>query len=71
MSSQEFTRICRELYALSETVVIETNKNYVRFVVSGEVMGGSIRIETGDENQETLINVIFKFLKFRLRNRLI
>jgi hypothetical protein len=59
MSSGEFTRICRELYALSETVIIETNKNYVRFVVSGEVMGGSIRIETGDGNNETFISVYF------------
>jgi proliferating cell nuclear antigen len=58
MSSSEFTRICRELYALSETVIIETNKSYVRFVVSGEVVGGSIKIEAGDDGSgETIINV--------------
>jgi proliferating cell nuclear antigen len=58
MSSNEFTRICRELYALSETVIIETNKHFVRFVVSGEVVGGSIKIEAGDDTtNETIINV--------------
>jgi proliferating cell nuclear antigen len=56
MNSGEFTRICRELYALSETVTIETNKNYAKFLVSGEVVNGSITIE-GDDDNETLINV--------------
>jgi proliferating cell nuclear antigen len=62
MNSGEFTRICRELYALSETVIIETNKNFVKFVVSGEVVGGSIKIETGDDDTETTINVDNKFI---------
>jgi proliferating cell nuclear antigen len=56
MNSNEFTRICKELYALSETVVIETNKGFVRFVVTGEVVGGSIKIDAGDDN-DTFINV--------------
>jgi proliferating cell nuclear antigen len=56
MNSNEFTRICRELYALSETVVIETNKHFVKFMVTGEVVGGTIKIESGDDN-DTAINV--------------
>ena len=58
LSSSEFTRICRELYALSETVVIETNKGFVKFVVSGEVVGGSIKLEASDDKEDfTYINV--------------
>jgi proliferating cell nuclear antigen len=60
MSSSEFTRICRELYQLSETVAIETNKGYIRFSVVGEVIGGTIKIdanETNEKDESTLINV--------------
>jgi proliferating cell nuclear antigen len=60
MSSSEFTRICRELYQLSETVSIETNKNYIRFSVNGEVVGGTIKIdanESCEKDEMTIINV--------------
>lgn len=64
MSSNEFTRICRELYQLSETVTIETNKHYLKFSVNGEIFGGSIKIEAsqGDGEDSTYLNVcLFKF----------
>jgi proliferating cell nuclear antigen len=64
MSSSEFTRICRELYQLSETVMIETNKNHIKFSVSGEVVGGSIKIDandSGEKDEMTIINVKFIF----------
>jgi proliferating cell nuclear antigen len=48
LNSGEFTRICRELFSLSETVVIETNKNFVKFIVSSEIVGGSIKLEAND-----------------------
>ena len=48
MSSSEFTRICRELFQLSETVSIETNKNFVKFSVTGENIGGSVKLEAND-----------------------
>jgi proliferating cell nuclear antigen len=60
MNASEFTRICRELYQLSETVTIETNTNYVKFSVTSEQMGGSIKIEsnsTGDGGESISINV--------------
>lgn len=60
MNSNEFTRICRELYQLSETVSIETNKNYVKFTVNGEIFGGSIKIEASqmeDNEDATYLNV--------------
>jgi len=65
MSSSEFTRICRELYQLSETVVIETHKNYIRFSVSGDVVGGNIKIDSNDsceKDEMTIINVKISFL---------
>lgn len=64
LNSSEFTRICRELFALSETVVIETNKRFVKFIVSSEVVGGSIKIEEnepGEKEEITSINVISIF----------
>ncbi len=60
MSSSEFTRICRELYQLAETVIIETNKSYIKFSVSSEVVGGSIKIdanESGEKDEMTVFNV--------------
>jgi proliferating cell nuclear antigen len=62
MSSSEFTRICRELYQLSETVVIETNKSFIKFCVSGEVVGGTIKIDANDsceKDEMTIINVLY------------
>jgi len=60
LPSNEFTRICRELYQLSDTVMIETNKFYVRFSVTGDTVGGSIKIDSNDSNEKgenTIINV--------------
>jgi proliferating cell nuclear antigen len=61
MSSSEFTRICRELYQLAETVIIETNKTFIKFSVSSEVVGGSIKIDSNNDSCEkdemTSINV--------------
>ena len=48
MSSNEFTRICRELYQLSETVSIETNKQFIKFSVTGDVVGGSVKLDTNE-----------------------
>ena len=59
MSSSEFTRICRELYQLAETVIIETNKTYIKFSVSSEVVGGSIKIDAndGEKDEKTVVDV--------------
>lgn len=67
MSSSEFTRICRELYQLSETVMIETNKNFIKFTVAGETVGGTIKIDANDsceKDEMTIINV--RILRFNL-----
>ena len=57
-SSSEFTRICRELYSLNETVNIETSKNSIKFSVNSENIGGSIKIEENDSsNQDEQCNI--------------
>ena len=50
MNSNEFAKLCKELYALSETVSFEITQSYVKFAVDGEVGQGSIKINTGGEN---------------------
>ena len=60
MSSSEFTRICRELYSLNETVNIEATKNVIKFGVNSESVGGMIKIEENDSDnldEQTFINV--------------
>lgn len=47
MNSVEFSKLCKELYALSETVSFEITSNFVKFAVEGEVGSGSIKIQTG------------------------
>ena len=50
MSSSEFTRICRELYSLNETVNIETTKDSIKCSVNSESVGGSIKLEKNDSS---------------------
>ena len=60
LGATEFTRICKELFALSETVVIETTSDYVKFNVSSEIIGGSIKLEnneTDDKGEKAIIKV--------------
>ena len=60
MSSSEFTRICRELYSLNETVNIETSKNSIKFSVNSENVGGSIKIEEkyfGDHSYDNSMKI--------------
>jgi proliferating cell nuclear antigen len=65
LSSNEFTRICKELFALSETVIIETTANYVKFIVSSEVIGGSIKLENNeaDDKEEKFFIKVKKLIK--------
>ena len=47
MGSAEFQRICRDLAVLGETVVIECNKEQIKFSVSGDIANGSVVIKQG------------------------
>lgn len=53
MSSAEFSRICKELSSISETVEIETSKESVKFSVSGDIGNGSITIKNNQGDKET------------------
>ena len=51
MNSFDFTKLCKELHQLSETVTIEASLEYVNFSIEGEVGSGNIKISTnGDGN---------------------
>ncbi len=54
MHSAEFSKLCRELYSLSETVTFEITQSYVKFAIDGEVGTGNILIKTGGD--DTAIN---------------
>ena len=58
INSGEFTKICKELYSLNETLTISTNSDFVQFAVESEAGSGSIRIGTNDsmdrEDQTTV-----------------
>lgn len=53
MPSAELTRICRELFTLSETVGIETKKGSVKFSVKSENVGGSIKLDDQEKSEES------------------
>ena len=65
MNSGEFAKLCKELYALSETVSFEITQSYVKFAVDGEVGQGSIKINTGGEAAQDSSNAVT--LSFALR----
>lgn len=52
MVSNDFAKLCRELYALSETVTFEISQGCVKFQVEGEVGTGSISIKTSEDKIE-------------------
>lgn len=50
MSSTEFTRIFKELFAMSETVYIQTSKTSIKFSFSTEICSGHVML---DQNTQT------------------
>ena len=50
MSSSEFSRICRELSSINETVNIEADKNYIKFYVNNENICGGFTLEANDSD---------------------
>ncbi len=68
MNSNEFAKLCKELYSLSETVTFEISSQYVKFAVDGEVGSGSIMIKTSnDEIDENVKAEDAVTLSFALR----
>ena len=56
MSSSEFSRICRELTQVTDTLNLAVDKETVKFAVSGDIGAGSItmRANTSDKADEKL-----------------
>jgi proliferating cell nuclear antigen len=60
INSSEFTKICKELYSLNETLTISTNPQFVTFSVESEAGSGSIKLgnnETGNADERTTLEV--------------
>ena len=60
INSGEFTKICKELYSLNETLTISTTADHVTFAVESEAGSGSIRIggnDTEDREARTTVEV--------------
>ena len=57
MSSSEFSRICRELTQVTDTLNLSVDKENVKFAVSGDIGAGSIimRANASDKAEERLI----------------
>ena len=58
--SGEFSKICKELFSLSETVQVTTNPDYVQFSVEGEVGCGSVKLgrnESEKREDQTILEV--------------
>ncbi|KAL4739746.1 proliferating cell nuclear antigen, C-terminal domain-containing protein [Aspergillus similis] len=60
MPSAEFQRICRDLNALSESVVIEATKEGVKFSCQGDIGSGSVTIRqhTSVEKPEQNVSIV-------------
>ena len=60
INSGEFTRICKELYSLNETMTITTDSDFVQFSVESEAGSGSIKIganESMNRDDHTTLEV--------------
>jgi len=54
LSSSEFSKICKELYAINETVNIEVDKKFIKFYVNNETIGGGFTLESNDSDDTEL-----------------
>ena len=52
INSNEYNKICKELFALSETVQVTTTPDSVTFSVEGEVGSGSVKLGQNDGSKK-------------------
>merc|ERR1711977_478045 len=57
MPSSEFSRICRDLMALSESVSIEASKDGVKFSCSGDIGNGAVTLRSHSNVEKPELNV--------------
>jgi len=73
MNSFDFTKLCRELHQLSETVTIEASIKYVKFSIDGEVGSGVIEIQTNSDAgrgaEQTAVSLSFALRYLNMFNK--
>ena len=60
LPSGEFARICKEFVGLSESIRIETNKDSIKFAITGDIGTGSAVLsqqDTGSESDSIILEV--------------
>jgi len=60
INASEFSKICKELYSLNETMTVATNPQFVQFSVESEAGSGSIKLgqnEGGNIDERTTLEV--------------
>lgn len=60
INASEFSKICKELYSLNETLTIKTAPEFVQFSVESEVGSGSIKLGANDsetKDEQTTLEV--------------
>lgn len=57
INSNEYSKICKELFSLSETVQISTSPEAVIFSVEGEVGSGSVKLGNNQAGDQTTLEV--------------
>jgi len=57
INSNEYSKICKELFSLSETVQISTSPEAVIFSVEGEVGSGSVKLGNNEGAEQTTLEV--------------
>lgn len=58
--SGEFSKICKELYSLNETLTVTTSPEFVQFGVESEAGSGSIKLtqhESANAEERTMLEV--------------
>ncbi len=52
--SGEFSKICKELYSISESVTVNCTQDFVQFSVDGELGTGSVKLGNDKGDSTTL-----------------
>ena len=52
MNSEEFSKICREVYEIGDTVIVEADSNNVKLSVNGEGVKGSVFITVAEKSDD-------------------
>lgn len=52
LNSSEFSKICKELYTISEAVTLTTNPEFVQFSVEGDIASGCVKLCQNDSDKK-------------------